>query len=70
MTPERWQNIKTIFYGALACPPSERASFIDSACAGDEAVRREVSELISANGETGEFLDALSLRTGGEVAGE
>ena len=58
MTPERWQHIKTVFYGALACPPGERDSFIDSACAGDDAVRREVSELISAHGESGEFLNA------------
>ncbi len=58
MTPERWQHIKTVFYGALACPPGERDSFIDSACAGDDGVRREVSELISAHGEGGEFLNA------------
>ena len=58
MTPERWQHIKTVFYGALACPPGERDSFINSACAGDDDVRREVSELISAHGETGEFLNA------------
>ena len=58
MTPERWQHIKTVFYGALACPPSERDSFLDSACAGDDAVRREVSELISAHGESDEFLSA------------
>ena len=56
MTPERWQHIKEIFYGALDQPPSERESFIDSACAGDEATRREVSQLISAHGETGDFL--------------
>src|SRR4029453_11488111 len=67
MTPERWQNIKTIFYGALACPPSERASFIDSACSGDEAVRREVSELISAHGETGEFLDPPAFELAGRA---
>ena len=58
MTPERWQHIKTVFYGALACPPAERDLFIDSACAGDDAVRREVSELISAHGESSEFLNA------------
>ncbi len=58
MTPERWQHIKTVFYGAMACPPAERDSFLDSACAGDDAVRREVSELISAHGESDEFLSA------------
>ncbi|HWS87878.1 MAG TPA: protein kinase [Pyrinomonadaceae bacterium] len=57
MTPERWRHIKEVFHGALARPPAERASFIDSACAGDEAARREVSQLISAHEEAGEFLD-------------
>src|SRR5919112_5605120 len=34
MTPERWQHIKEVFYGALERPPGERAPFIDSACGG------------------------------------
>src|ERR671917_881411 len=58
MTPERWRHIKEVFYGALSRPPGERASFIDSACAGDEAARREVSQLVSAHEEEDEFLDA------------
>src|SRR3712207_7823362 len=57
MTPERWRHIKEVFYGALARPPAERASFIDAACAGDEAARREVSQLVSAHEEEDEFLD-------------
>ena len=56
MTPEHWQQIKKIFYGALELPPAERDSFIDSACAGDDETRREVSQLISAHQQTGEFL--------------
>ena len=56
MTPERWQHIKEIFYAVLEQPPSERETFIDSACAGDEIAHREVSQLISAHEETGEFL--------------
>jgi eukaryotic-like serine/threonine-protein kinase len=56
MTPERWQHIKEVYYGALERPPGERSSFIDSACAGDKTARQEVSELISAYEETGEFL--------------
>ena len=58
MTPERWQHIKEVFYEALTRPLHERVSFIDSACAGDEEARREVSELISAHEETSEFLNA------------
>jgi eukaryotic-like serine/threonine-protein kinase len=57
MTPERWQHVKDIFYAALERPPAERASFIDSACAGDEATREEISQLVSAHEETGEFLN-------------
>jgi Tol biopolymer transport system component/serine/threonine protein kinase len=56
MTPEHWQHIKEIFYGALERPPAERDSFIDSACAGDEETRYEVSQLVSAHEQTGEFL--------------
>jgi eukaryotic-like serine/threonine-protein kinase len=56
MTPEHWQHIKKIFYGALDRPPAERESFIDSACADDEETRRKVSRLISAHEQTGEFL--------------
>ncbi|HEX6730428.1 MAG TPA: protein kinase [Pyrinomonadaceae bacterium] len=56
MTPERWQHIKEIFYGALERPPGERESFIDSACGDDEETRREVFQLISAHEATGEFL--------------
>jgi len=56
MTPEHWQHIKEIFYAALERPPAERVSFIDSACADDEETRLEVSQLISAHEQTGEFL--------------
>ena len=56
MTPERRQHIKEIFHAALERPPYERASFPGSACAGDEAARREVSQLISAHEGPGELL--------------
>jgi eukaryotic-like serine/threonine-protein kinase len=56
MTPERWQHIKEIFYGALERPPDDRKSFIHSACGEDEETRREVFQLISAHEATGEFL--------------
>jgi eukaryotic-like serine/threonine-protein kinase len=56
MTPERWQHIKEIFYGALERPPDDRESFIHSACGEDEETRREVFQLISAHEATGEFL--------------
>jgi len=70
MTPERWLYIKEVFHAALARPQAERASFIDSACVGDDAARREVSQLISAHEEEGEFLDTPAFEVlAGSLAG-
>src|SRR5688572_30996275 len=75
MTPERWRHIKEVFHGALARPPAERASFIDSVCVGDDAARDEVSQLVSAHEEQDEFLDTPAFEvlarslTGAEPAG-
>ena len=77
MTPERWQHVKNVFYAALERPSAERASFIESACAGDEASREEVSQLVWAHDEPGEFLNmpafemaarSLALTRSGEFA--
>lgn len=57
MTPDRWQQIKDVFYAALERPPGERSSFLDSACAGNSQMREEVSQLISVHEQSGEFLD-------------
>jgi len=46
MEAERWQQIDTLFQAALARPESERAAFLSQACAGDEALRREVESLL------------------------
>ena len=58
MTPERWQQIKQVCYEALERSPADRAAFIDSACGKDEAIRQEVSALISSYEEADEFLEA------------
>jgi eukaryotic-like serine/threonine-protein kinase len=58
MTPERWRHIKEVFHGAMARPPGARASYIASACDGDDEARREVSQLISAHEQSDGFLDA------------
>ena len=47
-TPDNWPRIKAIFCAALACPPDERATFLNSACPQDDQLRAEVSFLIDA----------------------
>ena len=47
MTPERWAQIDRIHTAALDRPMAERAAFLDEACAGDPALRREVESLLA-----------------------
>src|SRR5215471_12926664 len=44
---ENWERIQSLFLEAIDLPPTERSSFLDTACAGDEQVRREVESLIA-----------------------
>jgi serine/threonine protein kinase len=48
MDAERWQQIERLYHAARARPAAERAAFLVEACAGDEALRREVAGLLDA----------------------
>ena len=39
MTPERWQKVEELFHLSLEREASQRASFLDEACAGDPDLR-------------------------------
>jgi serine/threonine protein kinase len=56
--PDRWRLIAPILEQALDLRPEERGPFLDRACAGDPALRREVEDLLSADSEAGDFLGA------------
>ena len=55
---ERWQRIDRILDVALDLPPGSRAAYVDEACAGDAALRREVEELLLAADAPRSFLAA------------
>ena len=57
MTPEQWQEVESILQAALDRPPHERSSFLDEACAGDEQMKAEVTSLIDAYHEAGDFIE-------------
>jgi serine/threonine protein kinase/Tol biopolymer transport system component len=62
MELERWQQIDRLCRSALQQEPSQRAAFVEEACAGDEVLRREVESLL-AQGEGAEnFLEAPALQ--------
>ena len=47
MNPERWRQIEQVLDGALELGASERRSFLDQACAGDNELRQEVEALLA-----------------------
>src|SRR6266496_4205401 len=47
-----------ILNAALELPAGQRAAYLDQACAGDAALRRQVEALLQADGQAGDFLNA------------
>src|SRR4051794_31783978 len=55
-------SVETLLCEALEIPSAEqREAYLDRACAGDDAVRREVEELLAAHGRAGGFLDTANV---------
>src|SRR5688500_15849784 len=60
MTDERWTRVKAVFQAALERPAAERDAFVAAAPTGDdEALRRNVESLFSAEAVDVSFLDRL-----------
>ena len=57
MTPEEWHRIKEVLETAVEIEPHSRGRFLDSACAGEASVRREVESLLDAHDEDTGFLE-------------
>jgi serine/threonine-protein kinase len=57
---ERWLTVKRLHQAALERMATERAAFLDEACAGDEALRREVDSLLSYETAAASFMEAHS----------
>lgn len=53
--PERWREIDELFDRALDIAPEQWPAFLDESCPDDE-VRRAVSQLLTANSDSGSFL--------------
>ena len=57
MSPEIHQRVRQLFDETLEHPEPERMPFLEAACAGDAEVFRQVTELLAAQGEAGQFLE-------------
>ena len=53
-------NEETLFHRALDKPASERAAFLEDACAGDTALRQRIEVLLHAHAHPGSFLQQPS----------
>src|SRR5215472_14799003 len=67
MELERWQQIDRLCRSALQQEPSQRAAFVEQACAGDEALRREVESLLAQGEGADSFLGAPALQVAAKV---
>lgn len=61
MDSERWKQVDNLLQAALELPPAGRAEFLKQACAGDQALEREVLSLLASDREAGSFLHAPAL---------
>ena len=66
----RWLKIERVYHDARERQGSERAQFLAQACAGDEALRREVESLLAQEHETGSFLGTPALELAAKALAE
>ena len=58
MTPERYRQVGELFHAALEIEADKRSAFLDRACEGDPALRREVESLIASSEQSPDFIGA------------
>ncbi len=61
MTPARLQTVEEIFHAALDQKPDQIARFVQTACKGDELLRREVEALLASHQRADSFIEALAV---------
>src|SRR5262245_21137096 len=66
MTPERWATVERLYHEALTRGLPESDVFLADACAGDDALRREVESLLEHDGSAA-FLSAPAAVQAGHV---
>ena len=61
METERWKQIDALLEAVQERPSGERDSFLREACAGDEALEREIRSLLASQEKAGNFLESPAL---------
>ena len=76
MSQEHWRRVEELFHAGLERPREQRQAWLDRACSGDAALRRQVELLLSKEERAGSFLErpaiadvAITSADGGSLLG-
>src|SRR6059036_1068357 len=61
MTPARFQAIEEIFRAALDQKPDQISTFLETACDGDEVLRRKVEALLASHQRAASFIETSAV---------
>jgi len=61
MTPARLQTIEEVYRAALDQEPNKIGPFLDTACEGDEPLRRKVEALLSSREQAADFIETSAV---------
>jgi serine/threonine protein kinase/Flp pilus assembly protein TadD len=61
MDSDRWKQVDNLLQSVLERPPGERDAFLTQACAGDEALEREVRSLLTFEPRVETFLESPAM---------
>ncbi len=68
MTPELWQRLKPLFHATLKIDPQNRAAFIEEVCGDDLELKMHLKQLIEAEEQGTQTIDAPLVELNGPVA--
>ncbi len=57
MDPVRWRQLDELLDAALELPTDQRSAFLDQACAGDDALRFEIDQLLAQDDQVRSFIE-------------
>src|SRR5678815_947904 len=70
MDPERLRRIENLYHAVLELPITERETFINENCGGDEELRREIESLLAIKSSPNNFFDQPPLSLAAEMFAE
>ena len=67
---DRWQQVEKLCQAALELEESQRVTFLEEACAGDEELRREVESLLKFDKQRGQFIEQPALEVAAKMVAQ